>query len=494
MTDSNLERFVIAQQSTFDEALRELESARKKTHWMWFVFPQLDGLGTSDTARKYSIKSADEAREYLGHPVLGSRLEKCIEVLLSLDGMAATEIFSHPDDLKLRSSMTLFSMVAGEKSLFQTVLDKYFLGGVDERTIEILERSDLKKQPLNTVPVIAESLAFRVFAERVTKERKDKCGDSFVACYFDKEQLLLLAIADGVSSSPCDWKASEVACEALVERFKVADGSVAQRMANAASKAHNSVRQIDGRCTGSITSLTFVVWAVTSNEVHVLNVGDSRAYLGPDNDLNQITSDDVQLVILKRNGEVVLQAGVPVFLRGVTRSLGQTEPLDFSVQTHSFQSNDLLLLVSDGISKNEAFTSEFPKIFSSTNISQELSKLVAESSPRNKDDATLVAVWRKPTNNLESERRLTDCIKNNADFRNEGLTPIQVAESLQTTLLEQIKEEKNQLVGKILDYSDHFGIRFHRDFLSALLSHVICQGTDRQLVARLRDLIRKSLR
>lgn len=492
MTDTNLERFLSAQQVTFDGALKELEAGRKKTHWMWFVFPQLDGLAVSDTARKYAIYSLREAQEYLEHPVLGSRLKKCVDVLLSLKGMSATEIFSYPDDLKLRSSMTLFSIAAGENSVFQTVLDKYFLGDADERTIEILKQSDFVRPPINTVPDISDSLHFRVFAERVTKDRKDKCGDSFAVYYSDDEQLLVLAIADGVSSSPCDWKASEVACEALLERFKSADGSLAQRMANAAAKAHNAVRQINGRCAGSITSLTFVVWGVLSNEVHVLNVGDSRAYLGPDNSLEQITSDDVQLVILKRNGEVVLQAGVPVFLRGVTRSLGQTEALDFSVQTNSFQSNDLLLLVSDGISKNEAFTSEFPKIFSSANIEQELLKLVTESSPRNKDDATLVTVWRMPTKDGESERRLSDCIENNSDFRNEGLTPIQVVESLQTTLTDQINEEENELVGRILDYTDHFGIRFHRDFLSALLSLVILQGTDRQLVARLRDLIRKS--
>ena len=322
---------------------------------------------------------------------------------------------------------------------------------------------------------------------------KDKCGDSFAVGYFEDDGILLLAVADGVSSCPCDWKASETACEAVLERFKSASGSIAQRMVNAASKAHNSVRQLDGRFAASITSLTLVTWAVASNEIHLLNVGDSRAYVGPDNALEQITSDDVQPVILKRNGEVVLQAGVPVFMRGVTRSLGQIEPLDFSVQTHPFQTNGLLLLVSDGLSKNEAFTSEIPGIFGSANIEKGLSKLVAESSPRNNDDATLVALWRKPTNDTESERRLTDCIKINSDFRTEGLTAIQVAESLQTTLLDQMKVEKNESVGKLIDYGDHFGIRFNRDFLSAFLSLVIRQGTDRQLVARLRELIRKSM-
>ena len=141
MTDKfDLERFVKAQEATFDSALAELKAGLKETHWMWFIFPQVSGLGSSEIARRFAIKSIEEAREYLEHPVLGPRLKRCAQALLGIEGKSATDIFSSPDDLKLRSSMTLFSFLAGKDSVFQSVLDKYFDGEPDRRTIDILHR------------------------------------------------------------------------------------------------------------------------------------------------------------------------------------------------------------------------------------------------------------------------------------------------------------------------------------------------------------------
>ena len=141
MTDKfDLERFVKAQEATFDSALAELKAGLKETHWMWFIFPQVSGLGSSEIARRFAIKSIEEAREYLEHPVLGPRLKRCAQALLGIEGKSATDIFSSPDDLKLRSSMTLFSFLAGKDSVFQSVLDKYFDGEPDRRTIDLLHR------------------------------------------------------------------------------------------------------------------------------------------------------------------------------------------------------------------------------------------------------------------------------------------------------------------------------------------------------------------
>ncbi|QYO65298.1 DUF1810 family protein [Leptolyngbya sp. 7M] len=490
MTDTfDLKRFIEAQVGIYDAALSELRTGRKRSHWMWFIFPQIDGLGTSDTSRRFAIKSLEEAREYLGHPILGNRLRECAQVMIDLEGKSASEIFGYPDDLKFRSSMTLFSFLEGNGSIFRSVIDKYFGGEADNRTLEILNR--LGAARINTAPRLPESLDFRVFAERVAKGGREKCGDSFAVEFLEQDQILVLAVADGVSSSPCDWKASETACEAILGRFKSAGGSIAQRMENAALKAHNAVLQVGGRCAGSITSLTFVVWPITSDEIYVLNVGDSRVYAGPDNALEQITSDDVQPVVLKRNGEVVLQAGVPVFMRGVTRSVGQIEALEFSVQTHPFRSNDVLLLVSDGISKNEAFTSGFPRVFGSASIGQGLSQLVAESAQRNKDDATMIAVWRSHGNTAVGSI-YEDCLVSNSDFRSAGVSATHIVEIIKSDLLNKIGKNKNDEVNVALDYASNFGIRFDRDFLSDLLRKVIRQGTDRPLIARLRDLIRRA--
>ena len=134
----DLGRFLQAQADTFDQALREIESGRKSTHWMWFIFPQLDGLAFSSTSKHYAIKSLEEARAYLDHPVLGVRLLKCAEAALGVEGRSATQIFGSPDDMKLRSCATLFASVAGPDSVFDRLLAKFYGGDRDVKTLGLL--------------------------------------------------------------------------------------------------------------------------------------------------------------------------------------------------------------------------------------------------------------------------------------------------------------------------------------------------------------------
>jgi uncharacterized protein (DUF1810 family) len=133
---AELERFVIAQDSggTYEAALAELRAGRKASHWMWFVFPQVAGLGTSELSRRYAISSLEEARAYLAHPVLGKRLEECARILADQRRRTAEEIFGSTDAMKLRSSLTLFARAAPENPLFRDVLDRYFDGIADDAT------------------------------------------------------------------------------------------------------------------------------------------------------------------------------------------------------------------------------------------------------------------------------------------------------------------------------------------------------------------------
>jgi uncharacterized protein (DUF1810 family) len=135
----DLDRFVEAQKTHYARALEEIRSGRKRTHWMWFIFPQFAGLGRSPTAEFYAIRSRAEAEAYLQHPVLGARLEECFKALLATDGRSASDIFGYPDDVKLRSSATLFASVAPPGSVFDRVIAKYFDGERDERTILLLQ-------------------------------------------------------------------------------------------------------------------------------------------------------------------------------------------------------------------------------------------------------------------------------------------------------------------------------------------------------------------
>jgi uncharacterized protein (DUF1810 family) len=134
----DLQRFVVAQADIYQEALDEIRKGRKQTHWMWFIFPQLAGLGMSPTSQHYGITGLREAAAYLSHSLLGPRLIECSEGVLLVTGRSARDIFGSPDDMKLRSSATLFARVTDASSVFHKILEQYFAGQVDPRTIALL--------------------------------------------------------------------------------------------------------------------------------------------------------------------------------------------------------------------------------------------------------------------------------------------------------------------------------------------------------------------
>lgn len=135
---SELDRFIRAQEYNYSDALKEIKNGRKISHWMWYVFPQIKGLGKSDTAKWYAIKDLQEAKDYLNNEILSNRLEQICKALLDLDCNDAYKIFGSPDDMKLKSSMTLFEIAAPDNKIFKRVLDKYFNGERDQKTIEII--------------------------------------------------------------------------------------------------------------------------------------------------------------------------------------------------------------------------------------------------------------------------------------------------------------------------------------------------------------------
>lgn len=134
----NLERFVRAQAGIYDRALTELGAGQKRSHWIWFIFPQIKGLGMSEMSVRFAIVSLDEAKAYLEHDVLGPRLRRCTETVLALENTTVDEIFGYPDDLKFRSSMTLFAKASEKDSVFAQALEKYFNGVMDEATLRQL--------------------------------------------------------------------------------------------------------------------------------------------------------------------------------------------------------------------------------------------------------------------------------------------------------------------------------------------------------------------
>lgn len=138
MNNYNLQRFLDAQETDYAAALSEIKNGKKRSHWMWYIFPQLLGLGYTSTSIQYAIKDLNEARAYLNHKILGKRLNEICNALLNLATNDANKIFGSPDDIKLRSSMTLFSLVSSPDNIFEKVLDKFFNGTKDDKTLQLL--------------------------------------------------------------------------------------------------------------------------------------------------------------------------------------------------------------------------------------------------------------------------------------------------------------------------------------------------------------------
>jgi uncharacterized protein (DUF1810 family) len=140
----NLERFVSAQDPVYSRVCAELRDGRKTSHWMWFIFPQIQGLGSSEMARRYAIASLDEARAYLEHPLLGQRLRECARLVCEVQGKTIREILGSPDDMKFRSCMTLFAYATSENELFENALRMYFSGEPDALTLQRLRACEFR--------------------------------------------------------------------------------------------------------------------------------------------------------------------------------------------------------------------------------------------------------------------------------------------------------------------------------------------------------------
>jgi len=142
MDKYSLNRFIEAQVDSYESAMGELSRGRKSGHWIWYIFPQINGLGSSDITKLYSIKSIEEAQAYLEHPVLGQRLFKSCDILLKLEDVSISDVMGFPDDLKLKSSMTLFTEVSPPSSIFSEVLSKYYEDDLDQTSLEIIKRME----------------------------------------------------------------------------------------------------------------------------------------------------------------------------------------------------------------------------------------------------------------------------------------------------------------------------------------------------------------
>lgn len=180
---NSLERFIIAQSSSYNTALKEIKAGRKRSHWIWYIFPQITGLGISRISEEYAIKNLAEAKAYIADRTLGPRLLEISEALAGLDLSDPSFVMGFPDDLKLRSSMTLFAIAAPEYNVFQRVLDKYYGGEMDKKTIEILRKQGYKNEGQNEVKIRTERLLLRPLTVADANEVFEWASDERVSRY-----------------------------------------------------------------------------------------------------------------------------------------------------------------------------------------------------------------------------------------------------------------------------------------------------------------------
>jgi uncharacterized protein (DUF1810 family) len=173
----DLRRFVTAQDAVLDDVLAELRAGRKRSHWMWFVFPQLAALGFSPMARHYGLRSLAEARAYLAHPVLGERLRRCCGLLLQLEGVSASEVFGHPDDLKLRSCLTLFQLAAPHEDVFRDCLARFYGGQPDASTVDLCKEAVGKVQEKTGQVTGSTEQQVKGIAKQVEGQTQKAVGD-----------------------------------------------------------------------------------------------------------------------------------------------------------------------------------------------------------------------------------------------------------------------------------------------------------------------------
>jgi serine/threonine protein phosphatase PrpC len=335
--------------------------------------------------------------------------------------------------------------------------------------------------------------ALEIYAKKIKNPHKPssaKCGDSFAMSMDSESGLVMLAVSDGVSGTPCDWRASEVACETVLNAFEKSPH--VEKIPEFVALAHNAVRSDSTPgCRGMLSSLSLAIVDPTKGAFFYTNVGDSLIMKGPERNLVQITTDDTTYISIKKDGGALMQSGVPVFARGVTRCLGQEDDLDVTVFEDSLNRTDLLILASDGVSKDPAFSVRLGDILAAGHWESHLDDFLAECAHENRDDATLIILRAS----LDEESSATEFLKLFRDghpLAESSLTGRDARHSAQRMMKDLLAADANTQVFEVLDYCESNGLSFDKVFLEEFNSLVFAQGTDKKLLERIRELLRSA--
>jgi len=300
---------------------------------------------------------------------------------------------------------------------------------------------------------------------------------------------VLLTVADGVGSHVCDWFASERTCRVMCESFAHSTGQITERLQLGIQRAHDQVRSETGRCAGAQSTLVAVVWEIRENRIHYASAGDSRLYQQISRGMVQLTDDNAASVLATVAGEPVLSAGMPVFIRGITKAIGQQGALNVSVHSREFGEGEALVLATDGMHGYGSFVPDLEGALTKDDLEITLPGLVQRHSIANNDDATIIILRRSDL--PERARELyAEALERQLDYREQGLFGHLMAAHLKRELARAGGAGDGRRLALCIEYAESFNLLPGRAHLIELLSLMIKGGSaDRQLVQRVRRAI-----
>jgi len=310
---------------------------------------------------------------------------------------------------------------------------------------------------------------FDVCAATITEAGKRRGGDCFCICEIAHEDTLILAVSDGVSSSACDWLASETACRTAVETFVDSEGLISERLKKSVNLAQAAVQQIGGVCAGSLATLILVAWRRDEDRVLFVSIGDSRLYRDTMGEIVQASRDDRDSVLITRDGKPMMVGGQPKFMSGLTSAIGQKESLNFKIEELDFRAGESLLLATDGAHGEGRFVGQAKELLGYESLDEKLASLILHLSSEYADDATL-AVLRRNDCAGDAAELLKQAVTEWRDCREFGVGAHFAIGLVKTEVEELLQRREYDLIERWLSYAEDFGLRLSRELLLELLT------------------------
>lgn len=301
------------------------------------------------------------------------------------------------------------------------------------------------------------------------KPENRKNGDHVGQRVLGEENLVVLAVADGVSQFNGDWDASETTVRSVLERFAESDGDLEIRMAQAVEFAHQEVQNLQGETAGAISTLVFVVWEIGADECRLISVGDSRVFRVRPGDVEQLTVDDSTSRPVKQHGEIVIKDGAAAFTHAITAAIGTREPLDLRVETATFGSGEMMVLSSDGCHELAGFLGFLGQVYDRPDLDEAAESIIyRQNEIHGHDDASLILLRRTDYDHKDQEKYLHS-FREGEDFRAAGLTGHFMARVLTDQLVESAGIPDSETMARILDYLKNHELRLTRgDYVRVL--------------------------